>query len=146
MAPPSHLLVHHQWNGWEWRIRRLQRIRQLERVLVLLVDMNAKPLLQLVLVLAPLMAVPLQVLLQRRQLLQVLLQHRQLLQIPGKSCCNHALCLVLGEGCSSKAANLPSRLLGATVSLSWKLVRRMILWMWHQPPGLGTHRLCPSFP
>ena len=50
------------------RIRRMQRIRQLERVVVLLVDMQGQPLLQLVLVLALLMAVPLAQ--------QVLLQHR----------------------------------------------------------------------
>ena len=133
-------LVQHQWNGWDWRIRRMQRIRQLERVVVLLGDVNATPLLQLVLVLAPMMAVPLaqpvgflQVLLQRRQLLQVLLQHRQLLLL--FELLFHApLLLVLRSSCSTQSPNLPSRFLGASISLSWKLVPLMC----HQPPELDN--------
>ena len=58
VAPPPYLLLQRsmQWILLELvqrqRIRRMQRIRQLEGVVVLLVDMNAKPLLQLVLMLA----------------------------------------------------------------------------------------------
>ena len=102
------------------RIRRMQRIRQLERVVVFLVDI-AKPLLQLVLVLA--LAVPLlQVMLQHRQLLQVLFHRRSRLELFAPLLC---FLFVLRPSRSTRSTNLPSRFLGATVSVSWNLVPLM---------------------
>ena len=149
VAPPPYLLLERsmQWILLELvqrqRIRRMQMIRQLEGVVVLLVDMNAKPLLQMVLVLPFLVLVlalpsglvqPVgspHVLFQHRQLLQVLLHRRQRLGLfaPLHVC----ICLPLRSSCSTQSANLESRHLGARISLSWKLVHRFD----DTPPGLG---------
>ena len=145
MAPPPHLLLERSMQRilllvrlelvQRQRIRRMHMIRQLEGVVVLLVDMNAKPLLQLVLMLALL------VLLHRRKLLQVLL-HRQLLQVllhrrqrlalfaPLHLC----ICFALRSRCSTQSSNIPSRLLGARIWLSWKLAHRFD----DTPSGLGA--------